>query len=97
MQRKSLAPAIHGIAQELHLAPRITGSDDQQVSQQEPFRARHGSSSLQMTHGECRTIRAVSRPNISRVETTANIVAAVRGPRSAVRGFLPSPSTCGKR
>jgi hypothetical protein len=71
MQRNSLAPALHGIAHELHMAPRIKGNDDQHESQHEPFRARHGSSFLQMTHGACRTIRAVSRPNMRSIETTA--------------------------
>jgi hypothetical protein len=53
------------------MAPRIKGNDDQHESQHEPFRARHGSSFLQMTHGACRTIRAVSRPNMRSIETTA--------------------------
>ena len=73
MQRNSPASPLQGIPQELHLAPQITGNDDQHESQHEPFRARHGSSFLQMTHGACRTIRAVSRPNINSVDITAQL------------------------
>ena len=78
MQRNSAVEALQGIAQELHFPPRITGSDAQHDAQQEACRSRHGSSPEQMTHGACRTIRAVSRPNISNAERTADIVIAHR-------------------
>ena len=73
MQRNSALEALQGIAQDLHFPPRITGSDAQHDRQQEAFRSRQGSSPAQMTHGACRTIRAVSRPNISNAERTAEL------------------------
>ena len=42
--------------------------------QLQAFRARHGSSPPQTTHEACRTIRAVSRPNMESAESTAHIV-----------------------
>jgi len=74
MQRMQRSPATSGKAHELHFGPSIAGSPDQQDAQHEAFRARHGRSPPQTTHEACRTIRAVSRPNMESAESTAHIV-----------------------
>jgi hypothetical protein len=51
----------------------MAGSAAQQSAQHDAVRERHGSSRSQTTHAACRTIRAVSRPNMDSVCNTAQL------------------------
>jgi hypothetical protein len=62
-----------GSAHDLHFAEVMAGSAAQQSAQHEAVRARHGSSRWQTTQPACRTIRAVSRPNMDSVCNTAQL------------------------
>lgn len=60
-----------GRAHDTHFGDPRGGSVAQHAPQHEAVRARHGSSRSQTTQAACRTIRAVSRPNIDSVCNTA--------------------------
>ena len=68
-QRGAPSKAI-GSAHDAQMAVVIFGSAAQHPAQHDAVRARHGSSPSQTTQAACRTIRAVSRPNIDSVCNT---------------------------
>jgi len=73
MHSMQISPAVSGSAHDAHCGDVMAGSADQQSAQHDAVRARHGSSRSQTTHAACRTIRAVSRPNIDSVCNTAQL------------------------
>jgi hypothetical protein len=66
-------PSGNGNAHDRHFATAIAGSAAQHPEQHEAVRFRHGSSRSQTTQEACRTIRAVSRPNMDSVCNTAQL------------------------